>query len=91
MLVHNKCGTEVHGNSKASTKPQHGYEIFEKETGKVAKTGISGQPLTNGGTTSPRALSQVNKLNKSLGEAVYDYRIVVKDIPNRAEALKWEL
>ncbi|MCQ2118745.1 MAG: DUF6443 domain-containing protein, partial [Bacteroidales bacterium] len=32
----------VHGNSKASTNAQHLYEIFDKETGIVVKTGISG-------------------------------------------------
>lgn len=34
---------KVHGNSKLSTKPQHGYEIYTMETGDVVKTGISGQ------------------------------------------------
>jgi len=33
--------TSVHGNLDASIKPQHGYEIIEKETGDVKKTGIS--------------------------------------------------
>ena len=27
----------VHGNSKTSTKPQHGYEIYIKKTGDVVK------------------------------------------------------
>ncbi|WP_236339658.1 hypothetical protein [Paenibacillus plantiphilus] len=56
-------GKVPNGNSKASTKPQHGYEISEKATGDVAKTGISGQPLNKNGT-SPRTNSQVNKWNK---------------------------
>ena len=64
-----KSGTpsKVHGNSKLSAKPQHGYEIYNTETGDVVKTGISGQKLNLNGT-SPRANSQVNKLNKSAGK-----------------------
>lgn len=30
----------VYNNSKSSKKVQHAYEIFEKATGKVGKTGI---------------------------------------------------
>ena len=33
---------KVHGNSNASKKTQHLYEIFKKTDGDVAKTGISG-------------------------------------------------
>jgi RHS repeat-associated protein len=32
----------VNGNSKASSKAQHVYEIFESTTGNVVKTGVSG-------------------------------------------------
>ena len=80
---------KVHGNSKLSTKPQHGYEIYNTETGDVVKTGISGQKLNLNGT-SPRANSQVNKLNKSAGKNLYDSRIVATDMPNRLSALEWE-
>ena len=80
---------QVHGNSKNSTKIQHGYEIYEKETGDVVKTGISGQKL-NVNQTSPRANSQVNKWNKIEGEGKYEARIVKKDMPNRSSALEWE-
>ena len=72
-----------------STKTQHGYEIFEKETGDVVKTGISGQPLNKNGT-SPRANSQVNKWNNTAGADVYDARIVNPNIENRLKALEWE-
>ncbi|MBM6617228.1 pre-toxin TG domain-containing protein, partial [Bacillus suaedaesalsae] len=78
-----------HGNSKNSTKPQHGYKISEKETGDVAKTGISGQPLNKNGT-SPRANSQVNKWNKEVGYEKYEADVVKPNIPNRQEALDWE-
>ena len=80
---------KVHGNSKLSTKPQHGYEIYNTETGDVVKTGISGQKL-NINRTSPRANSQINKLNKSTGKQLYDARIVTTDMPNRLSALEWE-
>lgn len=87
FLVHNDC--TVHGNSKTSTKPQHGYEIYNKETGDVVKTGISGQAINKNGT-SPRANSQVNRLNKGIGSDVYDARIVITNIPDRASALEWK-
>ena len=80
---------KTHGNSKASVKPQHGYEIYNNKTGDVVKTGISGQPLNKNGT-SPRANTQINRLNKALGEEIYDARIVVEDMPNRVSALEWE-
>lgn len=72
-----------------STKPQHGYEIYNKKTGDVVKTGISGQSLNKNGT-SPRANTQVNKLNKLAGEDIYDARIVIENMPDRASALEWE-
>jgi RHS repeat-associated protein len=90
--VENTLSTTSHainGNSKLSTKAQHGYEIIETKTDDVVKTGISGQDLNINGT-SPRANSQVNKLNKAEGAGTYDSRIVVKDMPNRQTALDWE-
>jgi RHS repeat-associated protein len=80
--------TPINGNSAASAKPQHGYEIYEAETGDVVKTGISGQPL-NGNGTSPRANGQVNKWNAGEGDGVYEAR-VVHDAPNRQDILEWE-
>lgn len=79
----------VHGNSKLSTKPQHLYEIYDTRNGDVVKTGISGRPLNQNGT-SPRANSQVNKWNREDGEGTYAARIVDDGIPGRAEALKRE-
>ena len=64
-------------------------KIYEKETGDVVKTGISGQKL-NVNQTSPRANSQVNKWNKIEGEGKYEARIVEKDMQNRSSALEWE-
>ena len=65
----------VHGNSKASTNAQHLYEIFDKETGIVVKTGISGGKESKI-CKSYRATSQVNKWNKELGKDVFDSRII---------------
>ena len=81
--------SKVHGNSKLSTKPQHGYEIYNTETGDVVKTGISGQRMNLNGT-SPRANIQVNRLNRGAGKNLYDSTIVATDMPNRLSALEWE-
>ena len=80
---------KTHGNSKSSTKKQHGYEIKEKATGDVGKTGISGQDLNKNGS-SPRANSQVNKLNKEAGYEKYEATVVETDLENRSIALEWE-
>ena len=85
----NSIAYKVHGNSKASTNPQHGYEIYNTETGDVVKTGISGQKLNLNGT-SPRANSQVNKLNSSIGKQLYEARIVTTNMSSRQVALEWE-
>jgi len=70
-------GKVVNGNSKSSTKAQHVYEIFEKGTDNVVKTGISGGKVSKA-DKSYRATSQVNKLNKAEGAGKYDSRIVDK-------------
>ena len=67
----------VNGNSKASEKAQHVYEIVNNATKGVEKVGISGGKISKAGD-SYRATSQVNKLNKAGGD--YSSRIV-KNIP----------
>ncbi|GEM_PF-491255 len=67
----------VNGNSKASTKAQHVYEIYK--TGKngaeeVVKTGVSGGKVSKAGE-SYRATSQANKWNKAEGAGTYKTRI----------------
>ena len=79
----------VHGNTKLSTKPQHRYEIYNTETGDVAKTGISGRSLNKDGT-SPRANAQVNAFNRQEGSGTYSARVVETDLPGRQAALKAE-
>ncbi len=83
----------VHGNSNASTKPQHGYEIFEIESGNVFKTGISGQELNKTGDPndrSPRANSQVNSWNKEAGYERFGARVIENVGNTRFEAKQWE-
>jgi hypothetical protein len=82
VLVHNglvKCdgADAANGNSKSSKRPQHMYEIFETANDDVVKTGISGQPLNQNGT-SPRANRQVSKFNGEEGEGKFRSRIVGK-------------
>ena len=80
---------KIHGNSKKSTNEQHVYEIYEKATNDVVKTGLSGQPLNKDGS-SPRANTQVNKLNKESGYPKYDSRVVITGIPDRVQGLQKE-
>ena len=82
-------GSNVHGNSTASVRPQARYEIFERQNGNVVKTGISGRPIQQNGTLA-RANGQVNTLNRAAGTTKYDARIVERNIPNRAQALRSE-
>jgi len=79
----------VHGNSRESTKLQHTYDIVEKDTGELHKTGISGQELNKNGS-SPRANRQVNKLNKEAGFEKYEAKVTGTKIPGRETALEKE-
>ena len=64
----------VHGNSKASTKAQHSYDIIDTETGKVVKVGVSGGKVRRDGK-SYRAEAQVRAWNKEAGREKYKSRI----------------
>ena len=64
----------VHGNSKASTKAQHAYDIIDKRTGNVVKTGVSGGKVRKDGK-SYRAEQQVRKWNKEEGGDFYESKI----------------
>lgn len=79
----------VHANSKLSTRENHLYAIVHEETGEVTKVGISSQKLNKGGTSSPRATRQVNRLNRS-GDDRYKAIILEPSIPGRAPALQLE-
>ena len=79
----------LHGNSAASAKLQHRYEISAKATGDVKKTGISGAVLNKSGS-SARANKQVNSLNKAAGSEKYAAGVRETGIPGRAAALDAE-
>ena len=66
----------VHGNSAASTKAQHAYDIVD-ESGNVVKTGVSGGPTRNG--KSVRAETQVRKWNREVGYEKYHSTITHKE------------
>ena len=81
------------GNSNASQKMQHGYEIIDTHSGIVAKTGISGQPLNQNGT-SPRANKQANAWNNepnNSGRYQVEIKVVFPAGPGaRTAAKEWE-
>jgi hypothetical protein len=89
VWVHNaNCG--VHGNSVRSTAEQHMYSIEDTHNGSIYKVGISGQPLTAGGG-SPRASSQVNKLNETSGSlGRFKAHVIATELPDRTTALQAE-
>jgi RHS repeat-associated core domain len=77
-----------HGNGKKSNKPQHGYEIYNKNTGDVVKVGISGGKIRQDGK-SYRAEKQVRAFNRQDGGDIYESRIM-SYFPDRQSALGWE-
>lgn len=84
--------THVHGNSKLSEKAQHCYDIIDKETGRVVKTGISGGKINSTGK-SVRAESQVRKWNKAENTNRYE-SVITQEIQAgpgaRLKALEYE-
>ena len=81
----------VHGNSKLSTKAQHAYDIIDKRTNKVVKTGVSGGKIKNG--KSVRAEAQVRKWNREEKAVVYESFIThyePEGIGARAKILEYE-
>ena len=66
-----KTAKAVHGNSKASTKAQHAYDVINTEEGTVAKTGVSGGKIRKDGK-SYRAEQQVRKWNREAGKEKYE-------------------
>jgi len=83
VLVHN-----CNGNSKLSQKVQHVYEIRDKNTGEVVKTGVSGSKIRQDGK-SLRAERQVRKWGSQNYEST-----IIAEIPAgpgaRAKALAIE-
>lgn len=83
----------INGNSKLSERAQHGYEIYDTQTGLTVKTGISGGKRTTTGG-SYRANRQASKWNQEAGSNDRYQARVVKEVPAgqgaREKALKWE-
>ncbi|MGD8219991.1 RHS repeat-associated core domain-containing protein [Pseudomonas thivervalensis] len=82
-------GWSCHGNSKTSRKPQHGYEIVDTRTGKVAKTGVSGGKIKTNGK-SVRAETQVRKWNNEPGNTGRYESRVIKKVPAGPGA-RWKI
>ena len=83
----------VHGNSKFSQRAQHAYDIVDKETNHIVKTGISGGKKRFRDNKSQRAESQVRKWNKQEDTDKYE-SIITHEIPggsgSRIEILEYE-
>lgn len=75
----------IHGNSKSSIKAQHAYDILDRRTGLVVKTGVSGGRIRKRDGKSYRAEQQVRLWNKEEG-GEYFYSEVIYQIPSGANA-----
>ncbi|MGE8081434.1 hypothetical protein [Peribacillus loiseleuriae] len=72
-------------NSKKSKAKNHLYEIYDMDSGKVVKVGISAGSIAKSGKYY-RATRQVNKW----GNTRYNSRIVKSNINGRSRALLYE-
>jgi RHS repeat-associated protein len=82
VLVHN-ASRPVNGNSRSSSRPNHGYAIYDPQ-GKLYKYGISGGAIRQLDGKSCRAERQVRKLGPGFTSEILEH------FPNRARALDWE-
>lgn len=87
------AGEVVHGNSRLSTRAQHGYEIVDTMNREVVKTGVSGGARTASG--SVRGNRQASAWNRAEGQpGRYEAR-VVQEVPAgpgaRQQILQWEV
>ena len=81
----------IHGNSKLSRKAQHGYEIFEKETGEVLEYGISGQKRSAKQVAEGNSPRINQKLRTKYGnDPNVGGRVVEDNLGNRQQGLDWE-
>ncbi len=79
----------MHGNLKKNPKPYHLYGIFEKSTDDLLKYGISGGKIGKDGQ-SGRPRRQTTIFNIGAGFLKFFARILIFNIPGRAEAEKIE-
>lgn len=78
-----------HGNSIRNKEPHHLYEIDDIQENEVFKFGISQDPIEEDGL-SKRLRDQINLYNVVAGFIRFFARILIRDIPNREEALRIE-
>lgn len=78
-----------HGNSNKNNKLHHLYEIRDSEDDDVFKYGISHDPVDADGL-SKRCRDQVNFLNLGVNMIRFFGRILLKNIPGRITAKRYE-
>ena len=78
-----------HGNSIDNDEPHHLYEIKDVQENDTFKFGISHDPLEADGL-SRRLRDQINLYNVVVGFVRFFARILIKNIPNRKEAVRLE-
>ena len=81
--------TKRHGNSLDNKSPHHLYEIIDVVEDDTFKYGISQDPIEEDGL-SKRLREQLNLFNIVAGFIRFFARILIKNIPDRKEALKIE-
>jgi len=79
----------IHGNSNQSHRPQHLYEIRDKQEDTVFKYGISDNPIDIDGL-SKRIRNQLIILNLAVGWERYYGLVLHQDIEGREAARKLE-
>lgn len=78
-----------HGNSSENTNPHHLYEMTDIQENDIFKYGISHDPLEKDGL-SKRLRDQISLYNVVAGFVRFFARILIKNIPNREEAIRLE-
>lgn len=78
-----------HGNSIDNKRPHHLYEIRDIQENDVFKYGISQDPIESDGL-SKRLRDQLSLYNVVAGFIRFFARILIKNIPDREEAIKVE-
>jgi len=78
-----------HGNSNQSNRPQHLYEIRDKQEDTVFKYGISDNPIDEDGL-SKRIRNQLILLNLAAGWERYYANVLIQNIDGRTTARKLE-
>lgn len=78
-----------HGNSHQNKNPHHLYEIRDSLDDEVYKYGISDDPIGEDGLSS-RVRKQLTLFNLVANFIRFVGRILIRDIPGRAEAKRLE-